>query len=564
MAGTSWVSLDGETFPSLGYQVADWMSEFLLQTDTADYVPFTPTLEQLEFLISLYRLDPHTGRRVINRAVLSRPRGWGKSPFVGAIGLAELLGPVRCDGFDSYGQPVGVPVSEFRTPKVLIAATSKEQTDNTFEAVRELLDGSLAEDEYRLELQEERVLAPRGEMKVITSSGTSIKGARGSCSIMDQTETWLPSNGGVKLAQVLRNNATKLDGFTIETPNAYTIGENSVAESSAKFADRIRSGKVRGAEKKDAAHLLYDHRSADLTTDLTDRESLIAGLRLAYGDSSAHPDGCVLHDPPCDPGWVNVHRAASDFWDTSNDPEVMKADFLNIIGAASDSWLSEPDLRRVAASNVELPVGEPVCLGFDGSEGRKTGIADSTVLIGFAPRLGWLFEVGVWEQPDGPKGEGWRPPHLEIEQTVKRAFDEMNVVGFFADPSAGWNGNVKQWEATYGRQLKVHHVSKAEPIRWNQRAVSDTAEMFRELRSAILAETVTYDGSPVMTRHFLNARRDPRRAGYVLKKADDNQDYGKIDAAYGAMLAYAAGMKAIGAGVLNERPRAVFGGRRLN
>ena len=73
---------------------------------------------------------------------------------------------------------------------------------------------------------------------------------------------------------------------------------------------------------------------------------------------------------------------------------------------------------------------------------------------------------------------------------------------------------------------------------------------------------VTIDGSPEIIAHFLNARRDPRRAGYVLKKPDDDQDYSKIDAAWGAMFAYRAGMDAIAKGLSVSRGKWVP--RRLN
>lgn len=552
---SAWRPLDGDKFPSLGYQVADWMQENLLLPDSGEYRPFVPTLEQLEFLVRLYEVDPDRLTRVKHRAVLSRPRGFGKSPFLGAIACAELLGPVRCDGFDADGQPVGVPVSEFRTPLVLIAATTMDQTANTFDAVREMLTGSAAEADYDLEIFGDRVYAPRGSIQVITSSANTVKGMRSTAAIMDQTEVWLPSNGGKKLAQTLRNNATKLDGVTIESPNAYTIGENSVAEDSAEFARNIAEGKVK-ADSPAARSLLYDHRGAPAETDVGDMDSLIHGLRVAYGDSSGHPDGCLLHDPPCRPGWVNIVRTAADFWDTANDPEVMKADFLNIIGAASDAWVTAPELRLIEAPSREITTTEPITLGFDGSEGRRKGIADSTVLIGYSVAKAHIFKVGIWEQPDGPSGEGWRPPTLEIEQLVHKMMTEYNVVGFYADPSAGWAGQVKQWEAQYHRQLKVAGTSKTEPIRWNQRNVAGTCDAFAQLLSAIRQEDVTYDGDPTITRHFLNARRDPRRSGYVLKKADDNQDYGKIDASYGAMLAYRAGLDAVGAGVLKSRARA--------
>lgn len=550
MAG--WRPLDGEDFPTLGYMVADWLTEFLYSPDSNGEAPFVPTVEQLEFLVRLYQIDPKTLTRVKHRAVLSRPRGWGKSPFLAALAVAEAWGPIRCDGFDAAGQPVGVPIGHYMKPNVAIAATTAEQTANTFEPLTEMLAGSPAEYEYGLEIQADRVVSSRGMIYTITASANSIKGKRSNAAIMDQTELWRDSNGGTKLAQVLRNNATKLDGVTIETPNAYTIGENSVAELSAQHAENCKAGRVKG----DAARaFLWDHRSAPLDTDMGDLKSLVNGIRVAYGDSSDHPDGCLIHEPPCPPGWAPVHRIAADFWDTSNDPDVMRADFLNIIGAASDAWITAPELRLIENADIEVPASEPVCIGFDGSEGRARGIADSTVLIGYAVKQRHLFRIGVWEQPDGPKGEGWRPPELEILQTVADTFEKYNVVGFMADPSAGWATHVKEWEAKYGRRLKVKATSDTEPVRWNQRNVTATAEAFEQLRADIRAERVTYDGSPELTRHFLNARIDPRRGGYVLKKPDDNHDYGKIDAAYGAMLAHRAGINAIGKGVTDSRAR---------
>lgn len=549
-----WVPLDGDDeFPTLGYQVADWMTEFLLRPDTSEQEPFVPTLEQIEFLAELYRLDPFSGRRVIHRAVLSRPRGWGKSPFVAGIAAAEAMGPVRCDGFDAQGQPVGVPWSYFRTPRVALAATTEDQVANTFDALKEMIELSPAEFEFGAEVQTDRVVLPRGEIEVVSASATSIKGKRHVAAVLDQTETWLPGNRGVKLAQTMRNNATKLNGVTVETPNAFTIGEGSVAERSAKFHEQIQAGKVKDGDAKRS--FLYDHRSAPLDTDQGDHGSLIEGLRVAYGDSAKDPRGCAIHEPSCPPGWVNLERIAADFWDTSNDPAQMSADFLNIIGAASDSWVTGPELRAIEDSSKVISGVEPVTLGFDGSEGRQRGIADSTVLIGYSVAQKHIFKVGVWEQPDGPAGEGWQPPVLEVEQTVKEFFESHNVVGFYADPSAGWAGLVKDWEATYSKRLRVHASSKEKPVEWPKRLVNRTCEGFAQLLSEIRQGTVTYDGDPVLTRHFLNARKDPRRAGYVLKKADDNQDYGKIDASYGAMFAYYAGLDAIGKGVLKARVR---------
>ncbi|GAA3581143.1 hypothetical protein GCM10022198_00300 [Klugiella xanthotipulae] len=244
-------------------------------------------------------------------------------------------------------------------------------------------------------------------------------------------------NGGVRFAQTLRNNATKLGGITIETPNAYTEGERSVAEASHKFYLSIKAGKVRGVESEDVSTLVYDDREAPADTDIDDAESLIAGLRVAYGDSSNHPDGCVIHNPPCPPGWSPIGGIASDFWDTSNDPMTMRADFLNQTSPERTAFVSALEMELISKPDKVVSKTEPVTLGFDGSEGRKRGIADATVLVGYSVTQKHLFKIGCWSQPEGPTGVGWKPDKNEVNAALHQAFKDYNVVGFYADASAG-------------------------------------------------------------------------------------------------------------------------------
>jgi hypothetical protein len=556
-----WKPRDGEIFPSLGWHIADQMEWHLAAPDRTDYEPFILTREQLEFLVRLYELDPVTGHRVKHRAVLQRPRGWGKSPFLAGIGIGEGLFDVCFDGWDAEGQPVGKPWSAVRTPLVLITATSEEQVKNTWTPLLEMLREGSAVDDFDLEPMDTFVAMRSGRIEPRASSARAVKGARAVAAIMDQTEEWVQGNGGIRFAQNLRNNATKIGGMTIESPNAFTPGERSVAEASAKFWDNIKSGKMKQLDAQDVRSLLYDHREAPAETDTSDMQSLVAGLRVAYGDSSNHPDGCVLHTPACPPGWSPIGRIAADFWDTSNDPQTMRADFLNQITHATNSYVSQPEMRAIQADK-EITPQEPITLGFDGSEGRKPGmgVADSTVLIGYSVNQKHLFEIGVWEQPIGPKGEGWKPPTLEVEAKVRETFKKYNVVGFYADPSAGWAGQVKTWESDHHRQLKVK-LTNDEPIKWRQKEVGRTVEAFINMRSAIVAGEITYDGSAALTKHFLNARRDPRRNGYVVTKPDDDQDGSKVDAVWGAAFAFACGIDALGKGILLKKksaPRRIY------
>lgn len=84
--------------------------------------------EEILFICWVYRVHPQdharAGRRLIHRAIYSRPKGRRKSEIAGLLMCAEALGPVRCDGFDSAGDPVGVPVTY---PFIRCLATEEEQ-----------------------------------------------------------------------------------------------------------------------------------------------------------------------------------------------------------------------------------------------------------------------------------------------------------------------------------------------------------------------------------------------------------------------------------------------------
>ena len=55
----------------------DWMTTYLARPELQEYEPLVLTREQAEFVLRFYQLDPITCKRVIQRGVLSRPRGWG-------------------------------------------------------------------------------------------------------------------------------------------------------------------------------------------------------------------------------------------------------------------------------------------------------------------------------------------------------------------------------------------------------------------------------------------------------------------------------------------------------
>ena len=285
---SEWIPLDeDDEFPSLGWAGIDWMIENLAMPDRSSYEPFIPTREQANFLVNLMRVDEATGEYyVYRRAVYSRPKGSGKSPFMSAIAILFALGPVVPAGFDEDGQPIGKPLNQVRTPLIQLAAVSEDQAQNMYTPVLEMIKSGPVMDAYPgLEARLENVALPggngTGKIEAVTSSATSREGNRAYMAILDQTESWTRANGGQKLAKTLRRNSSKINGLTLETPNAHVPGEGSVAETTMNYYHKLLE---KGIDPMDEG-LLVDHLEAPADTDLLDEQSLRKGLKIAYGDS---------------------------------------------------------------------------------------------------------------------------------------------------------------------------------------------------------------------------------------------------------------------------------------
>lgn len=544
-------SFEGEV-PTLGWQVIDWMRENLAAPDRAEYEPFILTREQAAFVLNFYAVHPVTLKRLVRRGVLSRPRGWGKSPFLGALACVEALGPVVLDGFDADGQPVGIPWSLIRTPLVQVAAVSEKQTQNTWTPLLEMLREGPAVDNYPgLEPLDTFVVLPKGRIDPITSSPSSVKGNKAVFAVLDQTEEWTKSNGGHRLASTMRINAAKIGGSTIESPNAFIPGMDSVAEQSAAYYKAILEGRAR-----DQDGLLYDHREAPPETSLVDRESLLAGLAYVYGDSAESAGG-----------WVDLERIVQEVHDPAIDPQIARADFLNQITHATDAWLDQVQVSAVV-QHERIEDGEVVTLGFDGSKGSAEGgkKPDATGLVACRVRDGHLFVLGHWEAPDGPTGDGWEPPMVEIEAAVAEAFRRFRIAGFFCDPAKGWRSHVNAWEGQYSDQLvtgtdsRTVKASRQHPFEWwmsGGRQV-EIVRATKRLHDSIVNREITIDGSHALVRHLLNARRRASRVGVQIAKQAPEAPQ-KIDLAVCAVLALEARDNAVALGITGELEAAMGG-----
>lgn len=533
--------------PTLGWYAIDWIEAMFSKPGAGEYDPYQLYEEMKIFLLNFYAIDPKRGKQRYNRGVLSRPRGWGKSPNVGVMLMLEGLGDVVFDGWDANGQPVGKPWSAVTLPNITLAAVSQDQTDNTWDPLKDMLEVSPVMEYYDgIIPRASEIVLPRGKVQKITASASSAKGKGSVFCALDQTESWVPSNGGIKLYNVLSSNVAKMGGRYIETPNAFYHGEDSVAENSYNYWRMAQEGRLR------APRLYYDHREAPGSLDIEVYDELIEALRISYGDASGDHRGCAIHMPPCEPGHKDIEILADTIMDPNKEEADTRADFLNQVVSAADAWLQHDEITKVIDGNREVSLSEPIVLGFDGSKGRVRGKADATALVGLTVTDGHFFHLGLWEEPfssgvgQDPNSK-WVAPVAEIDARVDQVHNTYNVVGFFGDPS-GWEVQMADWEAKYGHRYEVK-ASPAKPITIFPRGKGAAIhENLVQLRSAIINRECTTDGSPGIIRHMENARRRSKKGGYLLYK-ETPQSQKKIDMAYAMTMAWMARVVAIRKGV---------------
>lgn len=538
---------------SLGWLALAWIEHFLvhgpgdvqgrsLDPDSVDALPLDDELAA--FVVDVYALDP-TGRRLYDSVFLSRPKGRDKSGHAARLVLWEALGPCRFAGWAAggevytdpwglgfeyayqAGEPMGRPVTY---PFIRCLATEEGQAGNTYDNVHyNLVEGPLAQVPGVDPGLTRTILPDRGEIVPSTAANASKDGGKESFVVFDETHLYtLPELHG--MYATVRRNADKrraAEPWVLETSTMYAQGEDSVAERTHTFARSIREGKTK------AGRLLFDHREAPADVDLADEGSLRAGLMEAYGPFSEVMD---------------LDRIINSIWDSRNSPSDSRRYFLNRADSASDAWLAEHEWAAIADPTKVVADGELITIGGDGSRRRSRGVTDATALIGCRVEDGHLFEIGVWEQPDGPAGRDWQIPVTEVDAAVAMAMQRWTVVGFYFDP-AKWETQVSAWEGRYGSQMRVRST-RDHPMHWWMTGGRATLAVraTEELHTAVVDQAVTHSGEYALTRHMLNARRRVSKVGVQVHKEFPDSPR-KIDAAIAAILAYKARTDALAAGV---------------
>lgn len=503
---------------SLGYEMLDWYHEYEchgpgdVQGEPLDYDD-----EMRDFVIEVYRLDPKTGRRIYDEGVLSRAKGRAKSETAGHIGIGEAYGPVRHDGWDANGQPVGRPI---RSPLLKCLATEESQAGNTFENIAfiagewgpdvhpEIYAGTSGIRQYQSATA--LYLPHGGEIRACTSGSASKDGGKETWVCADESHLYVLRELKAMYGTVRRNLGKRklAEPWLLQTSTAYRPGEQSIFEETLTA---WRKGEL-------SPSVLVDHREAKGRIDIDNAEHTMKQLRHVYGAASE---------------WMDLDRIYREMRDPRSCPDVETAAryFLNRPMSGKDAWIAK-DVHERQTRHETVPLSTPIALGFDGSLNN-----DSTVLRGCRMSDGFLFKIGVWERPSGPSGIGWSVPRPEVLAAIRKAHADFDVIRGYYDPHE-WRSDI---------EVLADELGDERVLPWETNRYTAMAAALDRLHTGLTTAEVWHDDDPAAAAHYGNVYVAERGRLRLVRKEYPNSPR-KIDSVVGDALALEARADALADG----------------
>lgn len=535
---------DEEPWPSLGGQVCDLIEErAIFGPGSLKGQPAELDDEKRAAIWKAYEVFPQghelAGRRRFRRVRFSWRKGTAKTELMAWIAFAELHpeGPVRFDGWDADGNPVGRPVND---PYIPLLAYTAEQ-------VEELAYGALlvvcqeGPDADLFDAGKERIVRLNeygradGKAVPLAQSPNARDGARTTFQGYDETHR-LDTPRILSAYETMEANLPKRpldDPWSLGITTAGVPGGGSVAEKDKDEAEAIERGEIEEPE------LFYFHRQAGEINpetgakyDLTRMGDRVEAIREASGPAVA--------------AWSDLRGIAKQWDRPGADLRYLERTWLNRWTQADAQAFDAKRWREeLASKSFVASRKEQVTLGFDGSRWK-----DSTGLVLTHVESGWQKVVGLWRPEDYGDGEGIPPD--EVDAVVDDTFRQFNVLRLYGDPAAGWDKHLAEWGSTHGpkRVLQFYTDSR------NLRAM---AQACRSFAGAIQAGEVTHDGDDQFARHVGNAQKrdikmldeDGVPLWVIEKERHDSEN--KIDLAMAAVLSWRARLDVLAAGLFRKR-----------
>jgi phage terminase large subunit-like protein len=368
-----------------------------------------------------------------------------------------------------------------------------------------------------------------GEIRPSTASSAAKDGGKETFCVQDEVHHHVTPELHAMDATIRRNlmKRKRAEPWLLRTSTAHRPGQLSVSEEHHDHAKAVLEG------RSPLAGLYLNHREGTRPADWGDDDQVLAMLREAYGDAV---------------DWMDLERILADECrNPQADPGDSQRYFGNLLSTTSSQAFDPARWGELAKPGFDLGARPLVVAGFDGAR-----FHDATALVATHVETGHQWPLGIWERPFDVAD--WEVDEDDVDQTVERAFDELDVWRLYGDPPY-WESSFKRWQGRHGEK-KV--------LAWWTNRLRPMAFALRAYAGAQRAGELSHDGDPRFAVHVGNARRhetnvrddEGRRMWVIRKEHPDSPN--KIDAAMAGCLSWEARGDAIAAGAKRKGRRAVF------
>lgn len=511
------------SYPTLGPQVCDFIEDRLVfGPGSLAGRPARLDDEKRALIYRAYEVYPQghrlAGRRRFQRVCWELRKGVAKTEGAAWVAACEIHpeAPVRCDGFDAHGNPVGRPVM---SPYIPMMAVTEEQVEElAYGVLKFILEHSPDADLF--DISKERIvrLGPTGsndgEVVAVSNAPGSRDGARTTFQHFDESHRLFMPRQRDAHETMLQNMPKRPleDPWTFYTSTAGQPGQGSIQEDVRAEAEAIARGEI-----DDPSLFFFSRWAGDEHDDLSTVEKRIAAIADATGPIGEWGPG-------------QFERIAKDYDRKGVDKSYWERVWLNRWRKSGSQAF---DMLRVEELLVDEPIrdGAFVTAGFDGARFR-----DATALTITDVDTGHQMLLGCWERPE--HAEEWEVPEDEVTDLVEDMMSRFEVWRMYCDPPY-WYETVAAWAGRWPDRV----------VEWHTQRKNQMAAAVRAYVEAIDSGAVGFSANPfrdVLMRHMGNAgRRELKTLDehgqplWVLQKQDGRLE-DKMDAAMSAVLSWAA------------------------
>lgn len=526
------------SFPTLGAQVCAFIEErAVFGPGSLQDQPARLDDEKRGIIYRLYEVYPQghrfQGRRRFQRGGVEVRKGLAKTELAAWIAFAELHpdAPVRCDGFNADGLPVGRPVM---APVIPMMAVTEEQVEElAYGVLKYVVEHS--PDSGLFDVSKDRIVRldylgkEDGFAMAVSNSPGSRDGARTTFQHFDEPHRlYMPRMRDAHETMLQNMSKRPLeDPWTLYTSTAGQPGQNSVEEDVLAEAEAIDQG-----IRDDPALFFFRRWAGQEHSDLTTLESRVAAVADATGPIGEWGPG-------------QFERIAKDYDRKGIDKAYWERVWLNRWRKGGSQAF---DMTKVEGLLVEegIPDGAFVTAGFDGARFR-----DASALVITEIETGRQELLGCWERPENV--DEWEVPEDEVSAQVADMMTRYEVWQMYCDPPY-WEATVAGWAAMYPDRVIEWHTQRKTPMAYAARAYAASAVDSSEVT---FSENVWRD---TLIRHMGNAGRreltlldDQGKPLWVMQKQDGRLE-DKFDAAMAGCLSWTACLDARRSGA-KPRPK---------